>query len=128
MARVFGKTATVPGETFDAATGAQVPITDATTGTSGLTYPISARGVSPEHGGAVYFTTAGSVLVRYDLATRTITRLNAVVSRGAAIAYGWVGDVLYGLAGNYSGGTFSFDTTTGVRPSGRRRSSTFPRR
>jgi hypothetical protein len=100
--------------TFDAATGAQVPITDAATGTGALTYPISARGVSPAHNGAVYFTTAGSVLVRYDLATRTATRLNAVVSRGAAIAYGWVGDVLYGLAGNYSGGTFSFDTATGA--------------
>ncbi|BCJ37713.1 hypothetical protein Athai_52160 [Actinocatenispora thailandica] len=100
---------------FDAKTGNQLDFTDP----SGATvdqFPLSARGVSPAHDGAVWFTTSTLHLVRYDLATDTLTDTGARVSRGAAIGYGWVDDptgpALYGLAGNYSGGTFRFDPAT----------------
>ncbi|HEX7744980.1 MAG TPA: hypothetical protein VF462_06935 [Micromonosporaceae bacterium] len=119
--RVFGN---VDGQlvVFDAATGQQLSFTDAATGALTQRYPIAARGVSPASGGSVYFTTAGVALARYDLATNTVSRVvtdgkPVVVSRGAAIAYGWVTEndhpVLYGLAGNYSGGTYRYDPADG---------------
>jgi len=107
---------------FDAATGQQVSFTDAATGAVVDRYPIAARGVSPPSGGAVYFTSSGLALARYDLATDTVSRVVAddepvVLSRGPAIAYGWATEddqpVLYGLAGNYSGGTYRFDPADG---------------
>jgi streptogramin lyase len=104
--------------TFDAATGDQLSIVDGDAGTTGPTYPLNGRGVSPAHDGKVWFTTSGNVLASYDTATRTATRATVngspvVSGRGAGIGYGWGSDgLLYGLAGNYSGGTFSFDPAT----------------
>ncbi|TWD73210.1 putative pyrroloquinoline-quinone binding quinoprotein [Kribbella amoyensis] len=104
---------------FDAATGQQVTFTDAATGSQVTDYPIGARGVSPGEGGAVYFTNA-TVLTRYDVATDTVGAVTPAVkvTRGAAIGYGWVTEngsrVLYGLGGNYSGGTFRYDPGSGA--------------
>lgn len=103
---------------FDAATGEQVTFTNSTTGAKVTDYPMVARGVSPAGPGGVYFT-SGSVLTRYDLATDTVGPLtpSVRVTRGAAIGYGWVTEngsqVLYGLGGNYSGGTFRYDPQSG---------------
>ncbi|MFC7547687.1 hypothetical protein [Plantactinospora sp. GCM10030261] len=115
--RVFGN---VDGQlvVFDAATGEQLAFTDAATGTRVQRYPLAARGVSAAADGAIYFTTTGAVLARYDLASNTVSTVTraggpVVLTRGVAIGYGWVTEnqrpVLYGLAGNYSGGTFRFD-------------------
>lgn len=106
---------------FDAASGQQLTYTDSATGGWVQRYPLAARGVSPLSGGAVYFTTTGAALARYDTATDTVSRVTAggkpvVLTRGVAIGYGWVDEghpVLYGLAGNYSGGTFRFDPANG---------------
>lgn len=103
---------------FDAVTGEQIAFADSTTGAKVTDYPMVARGVSPVGLGGVYFT-SGSVLTRYDLATNTVGPLtpSVRVTRGAAIGYGWVTEngsqVLYGLGGNYSGGTFRYDPQSG---------------
>ncbi|WP_222853449.1 PQQ-binding-like beta-propeller repeat protein [Fodinicola acaciae] len=106
---------------FDAATGQQVTYRDPT-GAAVQRFPIIARGVSPVYDGSVYFTSTASVLYRYDLATDAVIPVtdngkNVTLTRGAAIAYGWMdedgGPKLYGLAGNYSGGTYRFDPATG---------------
>ncbi|MBB6571262.1 hypothetical protein [Kribbella sandramycini] len=102
---------------IDAVTYEQIKFTDATTGGLVLTYPIAARGVSGAGPGGVYFTTATTLnVMRYDLTTNTVSTATTPpvrMSRGAAIGYGWVTEngqqVLYGLAGNYSGGTFRYD-------------------
>ncbi len=104
---------------FDAATGERVTFTDSATGAQVTDYPIGARGVSAAGPGGVYFTNA-TVLTRYDPTTDTVAVVTPTVkvTRGAAIGYGWFTEngrqVLYGLAGNYSGGTFRFDPTDGT--------------
>jgi hypothetical protein len=116
--RVFGN-ASGRLVVFDAATGERVTFTDAATGTQVTDYPIGARGVSAAGPGGVYFTNA-TVLTRYDPATDTVAAVTPTVrtTRGAAIGYGWFTEngrqVLYGLAGNYSGGTFRFDPADGT--------------
>jgi streptogramin lyase len=97
----------------DAVTSEQIKFTDAATGSLVMDYPIAARGVSAAGPGGVYFTTNTLALTHYDLATNTVTPTPHRLSRGASIGYGWVTEngqqVLYGLAGNYSGGTFRYD-------------------
>ncbi|MEU4604407.1 hypothetical protein AB0F43_15605 [Kribbella sp. NPDC023972] len=97
----------------DAVTGEQVKFTDATTGSLVMDYPIAARGVSAAGPGGVYFTNNTLDLIHYDLDTNTVASTSVRLTRGASIGYGWVTDngqqVLYGLAGNYSGGTFRYD-------------------
>ncbi|GAB2671155.1 hypothetical protein [Kribbella swartbergensis] len=97
----------------DAVTGEQIKFTDAATGTQVMDYPIAARGVSAAGPGGVYFTTNTLALTRYDLDTNTVAATPYRLTRGASIGYGWVTEngrqVLYGLAGNYSGGTFRYD-------------------
>lgn len=105
---------------FDATTGERVSFHNRTTGTTVDEYPIAARGVSPDGPGGVYFTTNTLELARYDPATDTVglTTPPVRLTRGASIGYGWVTEngqqVLYGLAGNYSGGTFRYDPATGA--------------
>jgi hypothetical protein len=98
---------------FDAATGEQIKFTDAATGSLVMDYPIAARGVSAAGPGGVYFTTNTLALTHYDLDTNTVAATPYRLTRGASIGYGWVAEngsqVLYGLAGNYSGGTFRYD-------------------
>jgi hypothetical protein len=112
--KIFGN---VDGQlvVFDAATGAQLTYADPS-GAAVQRYPIAARGVSPASGGSVYFSTTGSALARYDLAGDAVTLTGTRLTRGAAIGYGWFTDngapVLYGLSGNYSGGTFSYNPAT----------------
>jgi streptogramin lyase len=120
--RIFGN---VDGQlvVFDAATGQQLSYTNAATGALVQRYPLAARGVSPASGGSLYFTTTGAALARYDLSTNTVSRVTrpgggeVVLTRGVAIGYGWVTDgghpVLYGLAGNYSAGTYRYDPADG---------------
>ncbi|TDD22760.1 hypothetical protein E1218_18910 [Kribbella turkmenica] len=98
---------------IDAVTGEQVKFTDAATGSQVMDYPIAARGVSAAGPGGVYFTDNTLNLMHYDLDTNTLARTGPRVTRGGSIGYGWVTEndqqVLYGLAGNYSGGTFRYD-------------------
>ncbi|WP_433161087.1 hypothetical protein [Kribbella sp. CA-247076] len=97
----------------DAVTGEQLKYTDAATGSQVMDYPIAARGVSAAGPGGVYFTNNTLDLIRYDLDTNTVATTGFKLTRGASIGYGWVTEndqqVLYGLAGNYSGGTFRYD-------------------
>lgn len=116
--RVFGN-ASGRLVVFDAATGKQVIFTDTTTGSPITEYPIGARGVSAAGPGGVYFTN-NLALTRYDPATDTVGPVASGVriTRGAAIGYGWITDngqpMLYGLGGNYSGGTWRYNPQTGV--------------
>ncbi|GAA1154629.1 hypothetical protein GCM10009630_60950 [Kribbella jejuensis] len=104
----------------DAVSGEQLKYTDATTGQQVMDYPIAARGVSPAGPGGVYFTDNTLKLIHYDLATNTVGPVMPVrtLTRGASIGYGWVTEngvpVLYGLAGNYSGGTFRYNPADGT--------------
>ncbi|MEU8225665.1 hypothetical protein [Kribbella sp. NPDC048915] len=104
----------------DAVTGEQIKYTDATTGELVMDYPIAARGVSPAGPGGVYFTNNTLSLTHYDLETDTVGPVTPprTVTRGASIGYGWVTEngqqVLYGLAGNYSGGTFRYNPADGT--------------
>ncbi|WP_410784947.1 hypothetical protein [Kribbella sp. C-35] len=104
----------------DAVTGEQVKYTDATTGQQVMDYPIAARGVSAAGPGGVYFTNNTLSLTHYDLDTNTVGPVSPprTLTRGASIGYGWVTEngvpVLYGLAGNYSGGTFRYNPADGT--------------
>ncbi|MET9270754.1 hypothetical protein [Kribbella sp. NPDC003557] len=104
----------------DAVTGEQVKYTDATTGQLVMDYPIAARGVSAAGPGGVYFTNNTLSLTHYDLDTNTVGPVSPprTLTRGASIGYGWVTEngvpVLYGLAGNYSGGTFRYNPADGT--------------
>jgi streptogramin lyase len=104
----------------DAVTGEQVKFTDTVTGTQVMDYPIAARGVSAAGPGGVYFTTNALSLTRYNLDTNTVGPVSPprTVTRGGSIGYGWVTEngsqVLYGLAGNYSGGTFRYNPQDGT--------------
>jgi streptogramin lyase len=112
FANASGKLAVIDAVTFE-----QVKFTDTATGTLVLTYPLAARGVSNAGPGGVYFTTATTLnLMRYDLDANTVGTVTTPptrMTRGAAIGYGWVTEngqqILYGLTGNYSGGTFRYD-------------------
>ena len=103
----------------DAVTGEQLKYTDATTGQQVMDYPIAARGVSAAGPGGVYFTDNTLKLTHYDLDTNTVGPVTPArtLTRGASIGYGWVTEngvpVLYGLAGNYSGGTFRYNPADG---------------
>ncbi|WP_152360113.1 PQQ-binding-like beta-propeller repeat protein [Microlunatus speluncae] len=101
---------------FDSVANREVDVTDASTGQVAVGLPMVARGVSEPRDGKVYFSRlVGTVshLSYYDLATDTVTTTRHPSSRGALIGYGWTteGDheVLYSLAGNYSGGGFRYD-------------------
>ncbi|HEY3563097.1 MAG TPA: hypothetical protein VGL05_36780 [Kribbella sp.] len=104
----------------DAVTGEQIKYTDATTGQQVMDYPIAARGVSAPGPGGVYFTNNTLALTHYDLDTNTVGPVSPprTLTRGASIGYGWVTEngvpVLYGLAGNYSGGTFRYNPADGT--------------
>jgi streptogramin lyase len=104
----------------DAVTGEQVKYTDSTTGQLVMDYPIAARGVSAAGPGGVYFTNNTLSLTHYDLDTNTVGPVSPprTLTRGASIGYGWVTEngvpVLYGLAGNYSGGTFRYNPADGT--------------
>ncbi|WP_238174525.1 hypothetical protein [Kribbella kalugense] len=104
----------------DAVTGEQIKYTDATTGQQVMDYPIAARGVSAAGPGGVYFTNNTLALTHYDLDTNTVGPVSPprTLTRGASIGYGWVTEngvpVLYGLAGNYSGGTFRYNPADGT--------------
>ena len=104
----------------DAVTGEQIKFTDAATGTQVMDYSLAARGVSAAGPGGVYFTTSTLALTHYDLDTNTVGPVSPpyTLTRGASIGYGWVNEngqqVLYGLAGNYSGGTFRYDPQAGT--------------
>lgn len=111
---------------LDAETNERVDVVDAASGQPTSTYPVAARGVSPERQGGVYFTTTGYYVARYDLATDTVsTRMpdgrTLRATRGATIGYGWAvengNDVLYALAGNYSGGGLRYDIDSGTNGS-----------
>jgi streptogramin lyase len=103
----------------------EIAFTDVSAGIPYTAYPLSARGVSEAKRGGVYFSSTQSVngansveVVRYDTASDTITRTGANSTvRGALIGYGWTveggHDVLYALAGNYSGGGFRLDIDSG---------------
>lgn len=116
--RVFGNAA---GRLIvvDATTGKQITFTDRTTGTPITEYPIGARGVSPAGPGGVYFT-SNLNLTRYDLTNDTVGPVasGVRVTRGGAMGYGWIMEngqpMLYGLGGNYSGGTWRYDPQTGA--------------
>ncbi len=103
----------------DAVTGEQIKYTDSTTGQLVMDYPIAARGVSAPGPGGVYFTNNTLSLTHYDLDTNTVGPVSPprTLTRGASIGYGWVTEngvpVLYGLAGNYSGGTFRYNPADG---------------
>ncbi len=106
---------------IDAATATEVPVTDGDTGEVTTGYLVSGRGVSEPRRGGVYFGSlhAGAVhVVRYDLATATVRRTGHRATRGALIGFGWARendhDVLYGFAGNYSGGAFRYDIDAGA--------------
>lgn len=102
----------------------EVSFTDASAGLPWPAYPLSGRGVSEARRGGVYFSSTQVVngknsveVVRYDLATDTVKRTGANTTvRGALIGFGWTvedgHDVLYALAGNYSGGGFRLDIDT----------------
>jgi streptogramin lyase len=104
----------------DAVTGEQIKYTDAATGQQVMDYPIAARGVSAAGPGGVYFTDSAVNLMHYDLDTDTVGQVSPPVrvTRGGTIGYGWVTEngvpVLYGLAGNYSGGTFRYNPADGT--------------
>jgi hypothetical protein len=104
----------------DAVTGEQIKFTDAATGTQVMDYSLAARGVSSAGPGGVYFTTSTLALTHYDLDTNTVGPVSPprTLTRGASIGYGWVTEngqqVLYGLAGNYSGGTFRYNPQDGT--------------
>lgn len=104
----------------DAVTGEQIKYTDATTGQQVMDYPIAARGVSAAGPGGVYFTNNTLALTHYDLNTNTVGPVSPprTLTRGGSIGYGWVTEngvpVLYGLAGNYSGGTFRYNPQDGT--------------
>ncbi len=116
--RVFGN---MTGKlvVFDAATNKQIHYTDTATGNVVTEYPIGARGVSPAGPGGIYFTSA-LTLTRYDPTNDTVGPVpsGVKITRGAAIGYGWVDDggtpMLYGLGGNYSGGTWRYNPATGT--------------
>lgn len=116
--RVFGNV-TSKLMVLDATTLQQVRYTDTATGSQVTEYPIGARGVSNLGPGGVYFTNA-LALTRYDPATDTVGPVpsGVKITRGAAIGYGWINDngvqMLYGLGGNYSGGTFRYNSQTGA--------------
>lgn len=116
--RVFGN-ATGRLVVFDATTKKQVTFTDTATGNPVTDYPIGARGVSPAGPGGVYFTN-NLALTRYDPATDRVGQVPSGVriTRGGAMGYGWITDngqpMLYGLGGNYSGGTWRYNPQTGV--------------
>ncbi|MFC7622632.1 PQQ-binding-like beta-propeller repeat protein [Microlunatus sp. GCM10028923] len=106
---------------FDSVANKEVPVTDAGTGQPVTGLPMVARGVSEPRDHKVYFSrlvNAVSHLAYYDLTTDTVTTTDKPSTRGALIGYGWTteGDheVLYALAGNYSGGGFRYDPTTGA--------------
>lgn len=115
--RIFGN-ASSRLVVIDAVTGEQIKFTDATTGGLVMDYPMVARGVSPAGPGGVYFTDNTLAFMRYDLDTNTVAPTAHRFTRGASIGYGWVTEngsqVLYGLAGNYSGGTFRYDPQAGT--------------
>ena len=117
--RVFGN-ASSRLVVVDAVTGEQVKFTDSATGTQVMDYPIAARGVSAAGPGGVYFTNNTLALTHYDLETNTVGPVSPprTLTRGASIGYGWVTEngvpVLYGLAGNYSGGTFRYNPQDGT--------------
>lgn len=115
--RIFGN-ASSRLVVIDAVTGEQIKFTDATTGGLVMDYPMVARGVSPAGPGGVYFTDNTLAFMRYDLDTNTVAPTPHRFTRGASIGYGWVTEngsqVLYGLAGNYSGGTFRYDPQAGT--------------
>lgn len=110
----------------NAATLQEVAFTDTSAGIKHTEYPIAARGVSEAKKGGVYFSSTQVVagknsveVVRYDIATDTVRRTGANTTvRGALIGYGWTvengQDVLYALAGNYSGGGFRLNIDTGA--------------
>ncbi|MEV8378351.1 hypothetical protein AB0P21_36775 [Kribbella sp. NPDC056861] len=116
--RVFGN-ASLRLVVIDATTNQQISFTDAETGARVTDYPIGARGVSNAGPGGVYFT-YNTALIHYDPATDTVGPVASGVriTRGAAIGYGWITDngqpMLYGLGGNYSGGTWRYNPATGV--------------
>lgn len=109
----------------NAETRAEIAFTDVSAGIAHTAYPLSARGVSEAKRGGVYFSSTQVVggknsveVVRYDTASDTIARTGANSTvRGALIGYGWTvengHDVLYALAGNYSGGGFRLDIDSG---------------
>jgi len=109
----------------DADAQTEVAFTDVSAGIPYTAYPLSARGVSEPKRGGVYFSSTQTVngkasveVVRYDIATDTVARTGANSTvRGALIGYGWTvedgHDVLYALAGNYSGGGFRYDLDSG---------------
>lgn len=108
---------------LDAATNQRIDVVDAATGQVTTNYPLLARGVSPERQGGVYFTTTNLYVARYDLATDTVSTTmpdgkSFRSTRGATIGYGWGDenghDVLYSLAGNYSGGGLRYDINSGT--------------
>ncbi|WP_342373358.1 hypothetical protein PCC79_06700 [Propioniciclava soli] len=109
----------------DAESLTEVAFTDVSASIPFTAYPLSARGVSEAKQGGVYFSSTQVVngrnsveVVRYDLATDTVARTGANTTvRGALIGYGWTvengQDVLYALAGNYSGGGFMLNIDSG---------------
>ncbi|GAB3738908.1 NHL repeat-containing protein [Microlunatus parietis] len=109
---------------FDSVANKEVPVTDAATGQPVVGLPMVARGVSEPRDHKVYFSrlvSSVSHLAYYDLTTDTVTTTAKPSTRGALIGYGWTteGDheVLYALAGNYSGGGFRYDPATGATAS-----------
>lgn len=104
----------------------EVAFTDTSAGLPWTAYPMAARGTSEWKRGGVYFSSTQTVagkasveVVRYDTATDTVRRTGANTTvRGALIGYGWTvengQDVLYALAGNYSGGGFRLNIDTGA--------------
>ncbi|MGW6280765.1 hypothetical protein [Kribbella sp. NPDC055071] len=107
-------------EVFDAVSGQQIKMTDSATGAQVMDWPIAAKGVSAAGPGGIYFTSNTLALIHYDPATNIIGPVSPprTVTRGGAQGYGWITEngqqILYGLAGNYSGGTFRFDPQTGA--------------
>lgn len=109
----------------NAQTREEIAFTDVSAGIAHTAYPLSARGVSEAKRGGVYFSSTQVVsgknsveVVRYDTASDTVARTGANSTvRGALIGYGWTiengHDVLYALAGNYSGGGFRLDIDSG---------------
>lgn len=103
----------------------EIAFTDSSAGIPYTDYPLSARGVSEAKRGGVYFSSTQTAngrssveVVRYDTASDTIARTGANSTvRGALVGYGWTveggHDVLYALAGNYSGGGFRLDIDSG---------------
>lgn len=101
---------------FDATANREVTVTDASTGDPVIGLGMAARGVSEPRDGKAYFSRsvgAAARLAYYDLTSDAIVTTDHVSTRGALIGYGWTTEddheVLYALAGNYSGGGFRYD-------------------